>query len=198
VNLTVESGEIVLIAGRNGCGKTTILNIAGCLDIPSKGTVSIKGRSIGGLSEKELSEIRLRTIGFVFQDHNLIEELTVAQNVMLPLRLAKADQREERTRKMLESFGLLGLSSRRPMELSTGQRQLVAVARAFANGPSVLLADEPTASLDEENRSRVLDALCVANEMGAALLMTCHANDSKNALKGGRQFVMRDGSLWAV
>jgi len=150
---------------------------------------------VDGLKEKALSELRLRSIGFVFQDHNLIEDLTVAQNVMLPLRLAKAERRQERAERMLESFGVAELSSRRPMELSTGQRQLVAVARAFANGPSILLADEPTASLDQENRELVHGALKTANAMGAALMMTSHDYESEFVCPGMKRYVMQEGEL---
>jgi ABC-type lipoprotein export system ATPase subunit len=180
----------------DGSGKTTLLFISGCLDSPSKGRVLIGGREVGGMKEKELSEVRLRKIGFVFQDHNLIEELTVLQNVMLPLRLAKAEKREERAGGILEVFGLSPLSSRRPMEISTGQRQLVAVARALANGPPMLLADEPTASLDEENAALVLDALRRANaDMGTAIVLTRH--HTAPALDGSKRFELRDGRLFS-
>lgn len=196
VNLAVEEGEVVSIFGGNGSGKTTLLFISGCLDSPSKGRVLIGGREVGGMKEKELSEVRLRKIGFVFQDHNLIEELTVLQNVMLPLRLAKAEKREERAGGILEVFGLSPLSSRRPMEISTGQRQLVAVARALANGPPMLLADEPTASLDEENAALVLDALRRANaDMGTAIVLTRH--HTAPALDGSKRFELRDGRLFS-
>lgn len=195
VSLAVEAGDTVLITGRNGGGKTTLLNIAGCLDTASKGTVSIKGRQVTGLKEKGLSALRLRTIGFVFQDHNLIEDLTVGQNVMLPLRLAKAARREERTTHILESFGIAEFASRRPMELSTGQRQLVAVARALANAPQILLADEPAAALDEENRLLVLDAIRKANMMGTAIVMTSHVRDKDLVLEGARRFALRNGEL---
>ncbi len=195
VRLCVEPRDAVLVSGRNGCGKTTLLNIAGCLDFPSRGDVLIAGHSVTGLKEKELSEVRLRKVGFVFQDHNLIEDLNIAQNVMLPLKLAGAERREDRTKNMLETFGLESLALRRPMELSTGQRQLAAIARALANGPSILLADEPSASLDEQNRSLVFRALEKANEVGAALIITCHNLESGFLHDGIRRFSMEEGKL---
>ena len=194
VDLRVAEGEAVVIAGENGSGKTTLLNLAGALDVPTRGTVSVGGRVVGGMTERERSDLRLRTIGFVFQDHELIEELTVLQNVMLPLRLARAAGREARAAEVLAAFGLAGLAARRPGAISTGQRQLAAVARALANGPALVLADEPTASLDPANGALVLGALRQANrERGVAVVLTSPAFDA--TWPGARRFALRDGNL---
>ncbi len=196
LDLAVAEGEAVVVRGENGSGKTTLMNLAGALDVPTRGTVRVDGKDIAGMGERERSALRLRTIGFVFQDHHLLEELTLLQNVLLPLRLAKADGAEARARDVLETFGVAALADRRPMELSTGQRQLAAVARALANGPRLILADEPTAALDEANGALVLDALRRANgETGASVVMTWHGPPPPWP---PRAHALRDGRLGPV
>src|SRR5205809_327016 len=147
VNLEARAGEAVLIWGANGSGKTTLLSILGGLDIPTKGSVVLGGREIARLKESALAKVRLHDVGFVFQTHNLIDDLTVEENVALPLRLARKPA-DPRVRDLLEAFDLVRLTTRRPNEISVGEAQRVAVARALANGPKVILADEPTSALD--------------------------------------------------
>jgi len=156
VSLDVGREEAVLVWGPNGSGKTTLLSILGGLDVPTRGSVSIAGREISRLRESELSKVRLHEIGFVFQTHNLIDDLTVEENVALPLRLAR-------------------LATRRPNEISVGESQRVAVARALANGPKALLADEPTASLDAKGTAAVLEAFALAQtSYHASIVLASH------------------------
>src|SRR5438093_10531217 len=157
VDLDVAAAETVLIAGPNGSGKTTLLSILGGLDTPSRGSVSVGGREISRLKESALAKIRLHDVGFVFQTHNLIDDLTVEENVALPLRLARKPS-DVRVADLLATFQLARLATRRPKEISVGEAQRVAVARALANGPKVILADEPTAALDANGTTAVLDA----------------------------------------
>src|SRR5207249_4529188 len=174
VNLEARAGEAVLIWGANGSGKTTLLSILGGLDIPTKGSVSVGGREISRLKESALAKIRLHDVGFVFQTHNLIDDLTVEENVALPLRLAHRPA-DTRVAELLGAFDLRRLATRRPIEISVGEAQRVAVARALANGPKVILADEPTAALDGKGSAAVLAAFEVARTaFRAALVIASH------------------------
>jgi ABC-type lipoprotein export system ATPase subunit len=175
VNLAVPSGEFVLITGRSGSGKTTLLNILGCMDVPSKGRICLNGYDTGKLSQRELAGARLHKIGMVFQSHNLIGDLTVLENVTLPMKIAGEKGARERARALLSTFELESYADRFPSEISGGERQRVAVARALANRPAVLLADEPTASLDEENSRLVHDTFMKANrEFGTTVVIASH------------------------
>src|SRR6266567_3682696 len=174
VNLEARAGEAVLIWGANGSGKTTLLSLLGGLDIPTKGSVVLGGREIARLKESALSKVRLRDVGFVFQTHNLIDDLTVEENVALPLRLARKPS-DPRVPELLAAFDLERLATRRPNEISVGESQRVAVARAVSNGPKVILADEPTAALDPKGTARVLHAFELARTLfGAALVLASH------------------------
>src|SRR5216117_2277503 len=174
VNLEARAGEAVLIWGANGSGKTTLLSILGGLDIPTKGSVVLGGREIARLKESALAKIRLHDVGFVFQTHNLIDDLTVEENVALPLRLAHRPA-DTRVAELLGAFDLRRLATRRPIEISVGEAQRVAVARALANGPKVILADEPTAALDGKGSAAVLAAFEVARTaFRAALVIASH------------------------
>src|SRR5947199_3849732 len=174
VNLEARAGEAVLIWGANGSGKTTLLSILGGLDIPTKGSVVLGGREIARLKESALAKVRLHDVGFVFQTHNLIDDLTVEENVALPLRLARKPA-DPRVRDLLETFDLVRLATRRPNEISVGEAQRVAVARALANGPKVILADEPTAALDAKGSAAVLAAFELAREdFHAAVIVASH------------------------
>src|SRR5881396_4260431 len=174
VNLEARAGEAVLIWGANGSGKTTLLSILGGLDIPTKGSVVLGGREIARLKESALAKIRLHDVGFVFQTHNLIDDLTVEENVALPLRLARKPS-DVRVADLLATFQLARLATRRPKEISVGEAQRVAVARALANGPKVILADEPTAALDGKGSAAVLAAFEVARTaFRAALVIASH------------------------
>src|SRR5437016_12108134 len=174
VSLAVDAGDAVLVYGPNGSGKTTLLSILGGLDIPTRGSVVLGGREIARLKESELSRVRLREVGFVFQTHNLIDDLTVEENVALPLRLARRPA-DDRVADLLQTFELVRLAARRPNEISVGEGQRVAVARALANGPKVILADEPTAALDAKGTAAVLVAFELARtSFHAALIVASH------------------------
>ncbi|MCK5290586.1 MAG: ABC transporter ATP-binding protein [Thermoplasmata archaeon] len=164
VDLEVAKGEMILLWGRNGSGKTTLLNLLGCMDTPTKGRILVDGQDTSRLSQKQLARLRLRQIGYVFQSHNLIEDLTVRENVYLPLRIAKSKNAEQRVKSLLKTFGIDALSRKRPNEISGGESQKAAICRALANNPSVMLADEPTASLDSESCGIVLDAFKMIRE----------------------------------
>ncbi len=177
VSLAVDAGDAVLVYGPNGSGKTTLLSILGGLDTPTRGSVILGGREIARLKESELSRVRLREVGFVFQTHNLIDDLTVEENVALPLRLARKPS-DRRVAELLAAFDLERLATRRPKEISVGEAQRVAVARALANGPKLVLADEPTAALDAKGATAVIDAFDVARtSFRAALIVATHDAD---------------------
>jgi putative ABC transport system ATP-binding protein len=151
IDLDVREGEFLALVGPSGSGKTTFLNLAGALDVPTAGDLRVLGRSIAALSRRERADLRLRSIGFVFQAFNLVPVLTAVENVEFVLELQGLERRRERARAVLQELGLAELADRRPAELSGGQQQRVAVARAVAARPALVLADEPTASLDGEN-----------------------------------------------
>lgn len=191
--LSVARGEAALIWGDNGSGKTTLLSVLGGLERPTRGSVSVAGREIAGLPERALARVRLLEVGFVFQTHHLIEDLTVEDNLALPLRLAKRAT-DARVRELIEAFGLTKLTSRRPKEISVGESQRVAVARALANGPKVILADEPTASLDSKGTAAVLEALRLARtSFGAAEVIAAHDADLRTA--ASCEFLLENGVL---
>jgi len=162
VTLDVAPGEFLSIAGPSGSGKTTLLNLIGCVDTPTTGTVQVAGRNTAELSERELTRLRLHTIGFIFQSFNLVSVLNVFRNVELPLLLQhvlSGPEREKRVRGLLERVGLTEHLKHRPNELSGGQRQRVAIARALVTRPSLVLADEPTANLDSVTGQNILDLM---------------------------------------
>lgn len=192
-NLEVASGACALVWGDNGSGKTTLLSLLGGLDVPNRGTVAVDGHELTGLKENALSRVRLLEIGFVFQTHHLIEDLTVEENLALPLRLAKR-RADPRVSELLEAFGLEKLAARRPGQISVGESQRVAVARALANGPKVLLADEPTASLDAKGTAAVLEALRLARtRFGTAEVVATHDPDVRSLATS--QYVLEEGVL---
>src|SRR6266571_8673067 len=174
VDLDVAASEAFRGFGPNGSGKTTLLSLLGGLDVPSRGSVAIGGQEISRLKESALAKIRLHEVGFVFQTHNLIDDLTVEENVALPLRLARKSA-EARVADLLDAFDLARLATRRPNEISVGESQRVAVARALANGPRALLADEPTASLDAKGTAAVLEAFALAQtSYHASIVLASH------------------------
>ena len=192
-SLEVAAGECALVWGDNGSGKTTLLSILGGLDAPDRGRVTVGGREITGLREPALARVRLFDVGFVFQTHHLIEDLTVEENLALPLRLAKRPS-EARVGELLAGFGLTKLALRRPNEISVGESQRVAVARALANGPKVILADEPTASLDAKGTAAVLEALQVARtRFGATEIIAAH--DSQLRALSATEYLLAEGRL---
>jgi putative ABC transport system ATP-binding protein len=161
VTLDIMEGEFLSIAGPSGSGKTTLLNLIGCVDVPTKGTVAVAGKDTSTLSERELTRLRLHTIGFIFQSFNLVSVLSVFQNVELPLLLqgAGAADRKKRVTALLERVGLRDYLKHRPSELSGGQRQRVAIARALVSRPQLVLADEPTANLDSVTGENIIDLM---------------------------------------
>jgi putative ABC transport system ATP-binding protein len=158
VNLKVAAGDEILLWGRNGSGKTTLLNLVGCIDLPTSGRVIVTGRDTSKLSPRQMARLRLTRIGHVFQHHNLIDDLTVEENIRLPLRIAKDRNANTKVKSLLAKFELKPLARKKPGEISGGESQKVAIARALANSPTILLADEPTASLDSKSCEIVLDA----------------------------------------
>ncbi len=194
INMTIQSNDMVLIKGRSGSGKTTLLNLIGCIDTPSRGQIFLNGYNTGELSDKELASIRLHKIGIVFQAHNLINDLTVFENVLLPMKIAKWHDGDWKVRELLKTFDLYEYSSKYPNELSGGERQRVAVARALANNPTVLLADEPTASLDMDNCDIVMEAFKKANkEFGATVIIASHDPAVESYI--GHKYYLKRGVL---
>lgn len=196
VDLSVREGDFVSIRGRSGAGKTTLLKIMGLLEVPDRGEVKLLGRDVGKLGDGERSEARLRYIGFVFQFFNLIPSLTVLENVELPLALAgvKRGERKRRALELLGRFSLTHLADRFPETLSGGERQRVAIIRALANDPRIVLADEPTSSLDDENSKLVMDLLAEINaERRVAIVLT--TTDLYERLPTNRDLVLKDGRL---
>jgi len=176
VNLEVDSGEFISIMGPSGSGKSTLLNMIGALDVPDSGTIRVAGRDLSG--ERDLSRLRAEEIGFVFQLHNLIPNLTALENVEIPMFAVKHENMEERAMELLEYVDLADKAHRKPTELSGGERQRVAIARALANDPSIILADEPTGALDSRTSSRVLRKLRELQEdEGVTLVVVTHEPD---------------------
>src|SRR5881227_65209 len=157
VNLTVERGEMVAIVGASGAGKSTLLHLLGALDKPTRGAVRIDGQALDGRTDDALSALRNRSVGFVFQFHHLLREFTALENVMMPLRIGGVEEgkAQQRAMTLLERVGLGGRMQHRPSALSGGEQQRTAVARALANDPAVLLADEPSGNLDHHNSERL-------------------------------------------
>lgn len=195
VNLTVEPEETILIRGRSGSGKTTLLSIIGCIDTPTNGSIFLNGYDAAKLSQKELAKIRLHRIGIVFQSHNLIHDLTVFDNVLLPLKIAKSKDGIKRVNRLLETFDILDLVNKKPAEISGGERQRVAIARALANNPSILLADEPTSSLDMDNCKKVTQSFRKANqEFGTTVIIASHDLDLNNHAHS--KYLLKDGQIF--
>ncbi|MCR5496964.1 MAG: ABC transporter ATP-binding protein [Paludibacteraceae bacterium] len=196
VNLSIEKGEFVSIIGASGAGKTTLLQILGTLDKPDMGEVTINGTNVFALSDDEQAGFRNKHIGFVFQFHQLLPEFTALENIIIPALIAKREKAEaEREAKELLAF--MNLSERadhKPNELSGGEKQRVAVARALINKPDVLLADEPTGSLDSKNKQDIHRLFCqLQQEMGQTLVVVTH--DMEMASGSGRIINMQDGKI---
>ncbi|MFT4203126.1 MAG: ABC transporter ATP-binding protein [Chitinophagaceae bacterium] len=177
ISVHVKSGEFVAIMGPSGCGKSTLLNIVGLLDNPDSGSFLFNGQEIAHFNEKQRSELRKHNIGFVFQSFNLIDELTVYENVELPLIYTgvKSDERKERVEKALDKMQIMHRRNHYPQQLSGGQQQRVAVARAVVNNPKLILADEPTGNLDSKNGGEVMQMLTTLNEQGTTIVMVTHS-----------------------
>lgn len=177
VDMTVEAGEFMALAGPSGSGKTTLLNLIGALDRPTSGTIRIAGRELNGLSERDLSDLRRDHVGFVFQAYNLVPVLTAAENAeyVMELQGVSASERRKRVSELFERMGIKDLLDTRPLKMSGGQQQRVAVARAIASKPAIVLADEPTANLDQST-GRALVALMreLNREQGVTFVFSTH------------------------
>ncbi|MEZ4806753.1 MAG: ABC transporter ATP-binding protein [Flavobacteriales bacterium] len=177
VDITIEQGEFVAIMGPSGCGKSTLLNIIGLLDAPSSGKYFVKGEDVSGYNERKRAEIRKSTIGFVFQSFNLIDELTVRENIELPLiytSMGKAD-RMQRTQEAMQRMDIAHRAGHFPQQLSGGQQQRVAIARAVVNRPQLILADEPTGNLDSAMGEEVMNLLSELNKAGTTVIIVTHS-----------------------
>ena len=196
VNLKVEKGEIVAIIGKSGAGKTTLLQIIGTLDRPTKGQVLIEGTDVFGMKDKELAAFRNRHIGFIFQFHQLLPEFTALENVCIPAMIAREKETEYKARaeKLLSDLGLQDRMNHKPNELSGGEKQRVAAARALMMSPDIILADEPTGSLDEKNKKELSELLLkLRKEYGQTILLVTH--DKELAGIADRIIEIKDGVI---
>lgn len=196
VSLQVEEGEYVAIMGPSGSGKTTLMNIIGCLDRPTSGTYELAGKTVLDLKDREMSAVRLNSIGFVFQSFQLMPRESALDNVSLPLSYAgvRKKERKERAKKALERVGLGDRISFRPTQLSGGQKQRVAIARAMVNNPGILLADEPTGALDSKSGKQIMELFEKLNEEGVTIVMITH--DVNIARHAKRILYIVDGELF--
>lgn len=195
VTLEIAAGDYVAIVGPSGCGKSTLLNLIGVIDQPSSGIVAIEGKRVDGMSDREATTFRLRTIGFVFQRFYLLPILSALENVSLPMAEAgvPAAERSKRAATLLEYVGLRERTSHRPSELSGGEQQRVAIARALANKPSILLADEPTGELDAHTGAEIISLFRRLNSDGTTIVVVTHDEELAGAAR--RQIHMRDGRI---
>ena len=196
IDLTMDAGEIVSVVGSSGCGKSTLLNILGTLDEPDAGELSIDGKTVSALTDAQLSQLRSRSIGFVFQFHHLLPEFTVLENLMIPQMIAGCEQEasRERAADLLRKVGLENRGHHRPNSISGGERQRVAVLRALVNRPKLVLADEPTGNLDSEN-SRILMNMIqeLVRDEGRSFLIVTHSETI--AENCDRKFLLTSGEL---
>ncbi len=195
INLTIENGEFVAIIGQSGSGKSTLMNMLGLLDVPTSGKYLLNGQDVDGLTDDELSEIRNKEIGFIFQGFNLITSLTAVENVELPL-VYRGMKKEERNELAVEALNRVGLSHRLdhlPKQMSGGQQQRVAIARAVAARPPIILADEPTGNLDSHSGVEVMKILHELHEEGRTVILITHDNDIANEAQ--RVIRIQDGQI---
>ena len=198
VSLEFKQGDFVAIMGSSGSGKSTLLNLLGCLDRPTTGHYLLGGHDVATLSDEDLSRVRGRYLGFVFQSYNLIQQLSVVENIMVPLSYqlpVRPDGRELST-KLATLVGLAGRLDHRPSQLSGGQQQRVAIARALVNNPHVILADEPTGNLDTATSNEIMDLLDVLNNTGRTIVMVTHEPDIAERAK--TVITLRDGLIQSV
>jgi putative ABC transport system ATP-binding protein len=195
VSFEINQGEFVSIMGPSGCGKSTLLNILGMLDKPESGSYEFLGNEVGHLNEKGRSDVRKKNIGFIFQNFNLIDELTVFENIELPLIYNKipTTERKQRVNELLEKIGIAHRTSHFPQQLSGGQQQRVAVARALITKPPLILADEPTGNLDSSNGNEVMELLCELHEAGTTIVMVTHS--VHDASYSNRTINLLDGQI---
>jgi cell division transport system ATP-binding protein len=197
VSFTVEAGELVFVTGPSGAGKSTLLKLIPAIERPSSGSVVVNGQNVGALKRAAVPYLR-RNLGLVFQDHKLLYDRTVYDNVMLPLSFGSLGPRDaaRRVRAALDKVGLLARERANPIQLSGGEQQRLAIARAVVNRPSLLVADEPTANLDEESARRVLDILRSFNQVGVTLLVATH--DQALVARHGRRVLALDAGRLAA
>ena len=195
VSLDIERGEFVAVVGQSGSGKSTMMNVLGCLDIPTRGEYLLDGTDVQELTDKELSRIRNKQIGFIFQQYNLIQSLTVLENVELPLiyQGINAGDRYDLAMEALERVGLAGRVKHRPTEMSGGQQQRAAIARAIATKPPIIMADEPTGALDSRTGQEVLKFLQQLNKEGSTVILITH--DNGIAATARRCVRLQDGKI---
>lgn len=195
VDLKIDQNEFVAIIGQSGSGKSTLMNMLGCLDVPTSGTYILNGQDVSGLSDDELSDIRNREIGFIFQGFNLIAGLTALENVELPLiyRGVAKKEREQLSRAALFKVGLSARMDHKPSEMSGGQQQRVAIARAIAQAPPVILADEPTGNLDSGSTKEIMEILKELHREGRTVILITH--DNEIAARARRIIRIMDGRI---
>ena len=195
ISMGIQKGEFVAIVGQSGSGKSTCMNIIGCLDVPSSGTYLLDGRDVGQMDKNELAEIRNELLGFIFQQYNLLPKLTLLENVEVPMMYAGIPmaERHERARVALELVGLGGKLRHRPSQLSGGQQQRVSVARALVGEPAVILADEPTGALDSHTSREVLNLLQQLHRAGNTVVLITH--DNSIAVQAQRIIRLEDGRV---
>jgi putative ABC transport system ATP-binding protein len=196
INLDVREGEFVAVVGKSGSGKTTLLNVLAGIDRPSAGSISVAGTLVHSLSESELAEWRGRTVGLVFQFFQLLPTLTVAENVMLPMDFANSipsSERRDRALELLDRVGVKAQADKLPASLSGGEQQRAAIARALANDPPILLADEPTGNLDEHTGTSVLELFEQLNQEGRTIIVVTHERDISGY--ASRQVTLVDGRI---
>jgi putative ABC transport system ATP-binding protein len=194
VDVVIRKGEIVAILGPSGSGKTTLINVLSCLDAPTDGTLTVAGKSVAGLSEDELVEVRRGVLGFVFQQFSLLPTLTVRENVELPLMFLGLQANPERTQRILAAVGLTERANHLPRELSGGQMQRVAIARALIVSPQILVADEPTGNLDKKTGESIISLFKrLAAEEGLAILLTTH--NTAFGAEADRVITLEDGRI---
>ena len=194
VSLTIPDGQFVSVVGPSGSGKSTLLGLVAGLDEPTSGEIRIDGQAINSLGEDALAELRGRKVGIVFQSFHLIPSLTAFENVLVPMELAGRRDAEQHARQLLEDVGLTARAHHYPSQLSGGEQQRVSVARAFANGPSILLADEPTGNLDSRNGRHVFELMTEMNRRrGTTLVLVTH--DHELAGRADRRIALRDGRV---
>lgn len=193
VSVTIDEGEFVAIIGQSGSGKSTLMNMLGCLDVPTSGTYMLHGQDVSGLSDNELSDIRNRQIGFIFQGFNLIQNLTALENVELPLiyRKVSKGKRMKLAEDALTKVGLANRMEHKPAEMSGGQQQRVAIARAIAQAPPIILADEPTGNLDSGSTKEILQIMRDLHSEGRTIILITH--DNEIAAQADRVIKIKDG-----
>ncbi|MFT4655504.1 MAG: putative ABC transport system ATP-binding protein [Kangiellaceae bacterium] len=195
VSIEVKENEFVAIMGSSGSGKSTLMNVLGCLDTPNSGVYKLDGKDVASMTDDDLSQVRNKHIGFIFQTFHLLSKLDVVGNVKLPLRYSNVDE-EEGNKRALALIDRVGLSNRKqhkPFELSGGQRQRVAIARALINNPSVILADEPTGNLDSKTSSEIMGLLTELHKQGQTIVMVTHEDEI--AAYAQRIIIMKDGKV---